>query len=100
MKPSTQGRSTSCRFSRGRVGPITWSSDGKSVVFLLHTSGLNELYALPAEGGERKLLYRSERVDPRRPYWPREDSGIFFTAMRIESRFWKRRDVLARLDSN
>ncbi|HLE71043.1 MAG TPA: winged helix-turn-helix domain-containing protein [Vicinamibacteria bacterium] len=82
----------------GKLGPLTWSPDGKSIVFVLHPPGMNELYVLPAEGGEPRLLYRPKRVDPWKPYWPREDSGIFFTAMRIESRFWRRRDVVARLE--
>ncbi|HXV60406.1 MAG TPA: winged helix-turn-helix domain-containing protein [Vicinamibacteria bacterium] len=84
----------------GSVGPIAWSPDGTSIVLLLHPLGLNELWELPAEGGELRLLYRPERIDPWKPYWPTEDSGIFFTAMRMESRLWKRRDVLARLQSN
>jgi TolB protein len=56
----------------------TWSNDGSQLAFLTGRGGQEEIWTVPAGGGEERRFSRSDGKDVARPDWSPDGSIIVF----------------------
>ena len=80
----------------GTIGPPTWSPDGRTILFVLHRTSHNELFAVSSSGGTPRLFYQPRmHLNPWKPYWRADGEAIIVTGGAGESRTFLLRDFLA-----